>query len=246
MNYASILTNFPGIAAARIPQDVHVFFEDFRAPLIGDALATKWLWTAVSGQSATGCSAFAGTDDDQALAGGILKMTCEATAVDGDNITVHGESFQIKDGYPLYFEARIQTVVKADSNMWVGLTGSDVDCIEGGVAEAVGFETKAGSIYIISAHTTEKETDTGIDLTAAVFVRLAFFFDGVDTIYFYVDVDDDGSFVFVGSRTVSTTAHYVPENVMLTPTLEHSSAGTNSPTAYADYVLCAQQRYRGE
>lgn len=244
MNYASILTNFPGIAAARLPQDVHVFFEDFRAPLIGAALATKWLWTAVSGQSATGLSAFAGTDNVQALAGGILKMLSEATAVDGDNITVHGESFQIKDGYPLYFEARIQAVVIADSNLWVGLTNSDVDVIEGGVTESVGFEIKAGSIYITSSHTSEKQTDTAIDLTAAVFVRLAFFFDGVDTIHFYVDIDDDGDFVYVGSKTVSTTAEYVPENVMLTPTLEHASAGTNSPTAYADYILCAQQRYR--
>lgn len=244
MNYASILTNFPGIAAARIPQDVHVFFEDFRAPLIGAALATKWLWTACSGQSATGLSAFAGTDNVQALAGGILKMTAEATLADGDNITVHGESFQIKDGYPLYFEVRFQAVVIADSNAWIGLTNSDVDCIEGSVAESVGFEIKAGSIYITSSHTSEKQTDTGIDLTAAVFVRLAFFFDGVDTIHFYVDIDDDGDFAYVGSKTVSTTAEYVPENVMLTPTLEHVSAGTNSPTAYADYVLCAQQRYR--
>jgi len=244
MNYASILTNFPGIAAARVPQDVHFFFEDFRTPLIGNTKVTTWKRTACSGQGATGCAILAGTDDHQELAGGILSMTCEATIADGDNLTVHGEGFQIKDGYPLYFESRIQTVVKAVSNMWVGLTGSDADCIEGGVTEAVGFETKAGSIYIITAHTTEKETDTTLDLTAAVFCRLAFFFDGVDTINFYVDVNDDGGFAFAGSRKVSTTLNYVPENVMLTPTVEHSAVGTTSPVAYVDYILCVQQRHR--
>ena len=242
MNYASIFTNFPGIAAARIPQDVHVFLDDFRAPLIGAAGATTWLGSLVG--AGTTALALAGTDDDQSLAGGILAVVASATAADGENLTVHGESFQIKDGYPLYFECRYQSVDASDIDAWFGLTNSDTEIIAGGVTESVGFEIKIGSIYYTSSHTTEAQTDTGLDLTDAKFSRFAFFFDGVDTITFYVDLDDDGGFVQVGTKTVSTTAHYVPENVMLTPTIEVINHATGAETAYIDYILVAQERYR--
>lgn len=242
MNYASIFTNFPGIAAARIPQDVHVFFDDFYQPLIGAEKATTWLATLVG--AGTTHLPLDGTDDTQALAGGILAVVASATAADGANLTAHGESFQIKDGYPLYFETRWQSVDASDINGWVGLTNSDTEIVAGGVTESVGFEIKLGVIYYTSSHTTEAQTSSGLTLKDATFARLAFFFDGVDTITFYVDLDDDGGFVEVGKKTVSTTAHYVPENVMLTPTIEVINAATGAETAYIDYILCAQQRYK--
>lgn len=242
MDYASIFTNFPGIAAARIPQDVHVFFDDFYQPLIGAEVATTWLATLVG--AGTTHLPLDGTDDDQSLAGGILSVVASATAADGANLTAHGESFQIKDGYPLYFEARYQSVDASDIDAWIGLTNSDTEIIAGGTTESVGFEIKEASIYFTSSHTTEAQTDTGLDLVDATFARFAFFFDGVDTISFFVDLDDDGGFVLVGTKTVSTTAAYVPEDVMLTPTVEVINHATGAETAYLDYVLCAQQRYR--
>ena len=242
MNYASIFTNFPGIAAARIPQDVHVFFDDFYAPLIGAEKATTWLATLVG--AGTTHLPLDGTDDDQSLAGGALAVIASATAADGANLTVHGENFQIKDGYPLYFECRLQCVDASDIDAWIGLTNSDTEIIAGGTTESVGFEIKIASIYYTSSHTTEAQTDTALDMVDAKFSRFAFFFDGVDTITFYVDLDDDGGFVQVGTKTVSTTAHYVPEDVMLTPTIEIINHATGAETAYIDYIIVAQQRYR--
>jgi len=244
MNSASILANFPGIAVARAPQDIQVFFEDFHAGLFGAAKATTWLESQIA---TSAVSVLAGTDDHQELAGGMLSIVTASQAADGSNLTVHGESFQIKDGYPLYFETRYQSLDASGINAWLGLSNSDLTIIAAGVTESVGFEIKQGVIYYTSSHTTEAQTSTGLTLTDAVFARLAFFFDGVDTISFYVDLDDDGDFAFVGSKTVSTTAHYVPENVMLTPTIEvvnHASGATETETGYVDYILCAQPRYK--
>lgn len=246
MNKSGILVDFPGLAGAKSPQDVVVFFDDFLgASWNTSADAAVWNETLVA-QAATGLSILDGTDDAEDEAGGVLCIETEATADDGENLQVNGHAFHFADGYPLYYEARLNIKDVSNMDLFIGLSVTDAEIITGGASDRCGFELSGGTLSYLSENTTAQKTvDTAITETDDQWIRVAFLWDGDNELKFYIDDDDDGEFTHLGTLKADVTAHYVCQDMMLTPTIE-AIVGTTATTeiAYVDYVYCAQQRYK--
>lgn len=235
-------------------RDVIAFFDDFIGTNISaTAELGKWLQSTNGG--AIGFAGYANAsvmDASQELTGGWIALTPEATATDYVNLTVNGPAFQIDQGKPLYFETRVFVPDISDINWWIGLTGSDPDLeiIKGGISDAgIGFECiAAGALSFITAIGGNEKTAITGDTVANVDIwKLAFYYDGVDTITFYTAecsaAGHTGELVEVGTRKLSVSGDYCPEDKMLTPTIEAHCEGTgaNDPLC-VDYILCVQQR----
>ncbi len=246
MDRASMLANFPGIAAARVPQDLTVFFDDFHgASWSSTANAAVWNQTLVETQ-ATVAACLEATDEAEDEAGGVLNLVTDATVDEGINLQVNGEAFHMADGYPLYFETRINVGDISNLDCFIGLCVTDPEIFTGGASDRVGFELNEATLSALSENTTnEKSVDTGITETDDDWIRLAFFWDGVNELHFWVDTNDDGNFdTFVCTLKADVTLDYVVQDKMMTPTIEGITGATaTAEKMYVDYVLCVQTRF---
>ena len=239
------------------PRKIIRFWDDFLGYSVSATAGTNpWLATVIGAASAA--TVYAGVDASQELTGGWVALTPDATAADTVNLTLQGQMFQIDQGKPLYFEARIYTPDISDIDGWVGLTGSspDTEIIAGGINDAaMGFEwTGADGIlaFVTDQGGSEKTAATGDVMADGDIWKLAMYYDGADTIYFYTaecsaseaaQKSKSGELVCVGTRKLSTTADYCPEDKMLTPTIEAQGNPTGAcDPLCVDYVLCVQQR----
>ena len=241
-----------GFQNAMAPEDVFCFFDDFIGVQSGAAELGRWKETDIG--AATGVSGLDGTDTYQELTGGWISLTPEATDSDDVNLQVNGEAFQLTAGYPLYFETKLYDPDISDTGWWVGLCNTDTEIIDGGIADAgIGFECdEAGAISTITClGGSEKKVATGDTVANGDIWRLAFYYDGDDTVTFYTGecgvagtaTTLSGELVSVGTKLVSTTADYVPTANMMTPTMEVKNIGGSACDAVSfDYILCVQQR----
>jgi hypothetical protein len=259
----SLPVNFEGFMNARNPQDVVVFLDDFLGPSAsiepdsdmltdGTSPCGPWTLTAVTANSAIGM--VDATYNYLSTLGGVLRITTVASADDGTNLQVAGQAFVIDAdcGLPLYFEARFRTADVSNTDFFVGLSKVDVEIVKTGMDDAIGFLLEAGTLYCSSAESSaEKNVSSGVTMydgaattSNAGWVRGAFYFDGKDTVTFWIDDNDDGEFDFITSLTVSTTLDYLPDDQTLTPTIEVITGTTLSAETFdIDYILVQQQRY---
>ncbi len=232
---------FEGLNSADCRQ-ICTFWDDFldSSMSISDEVS-RWKTTLIA--TATVGALLDGTDASQELAGGIVTLVVDDTVSDCSSMLVNGEAFQLAVGHELYFEAR-WTNTHTDVSTFVGLSSSDEECIAA-LANGVGFLTVGAVLSTSVAKTTANlDTITGITIAALTWNRCAIHFDGIDTVKFYF-AQGDAEFVEVNSLSLSTTAHYIPDDIMLTPTLEaetQSSAAGGS--MYVDYILVQQARQR--
>lgn len=192
-----------------------------------------------------------GTDASQEFSGGIVAMGVGGTVSDGSSMLVNGEAWQIADGHELYFEAR-WTNTDTDISTFVGLSNFDTTTLDDthGViiaadASFMGFRT-TGAVLATHVSNTTANTDniSGITIAALTWNRGAIHFDGIDTIRFYFAQDDD-ELKLVNTLTLSEATDYIPDDIMLTPTLEAvEQTGAGTGFMYVDYVLCQQARQR--
>ena len=249
---------------ARQPQDVFSFFDDFMGPtwsLDADSVSTvttttsaPWTFTSVGGGAKATCACVDATYSYPSTLGGILRMTTVATADYGGNMQVAGTQFVVDQdvGLPLYFEARFRTADVSNTDIFVGLSAVDTEIITSGADDAIGFLLESGVLY---AHTAETSNETSADCAIteadgaattsnAGWVRVAFYFDGSNSVTFLCDGNDDGVFDYVTTKKVGTGIDYLPDDQALTPTIEMIVGTTASAeTADFDYVYCVQQRY---
>lgn len=244
MQNCGIPIDFEGFQNTRMPRDIAVFFDDFiGASWSTTADANIWNQTLIA--QLTTAAVLDGTDDAEDEAGGVLNLITEGTVDDGINLQVNGHAFHMADGYPLYFETRINIGDVSNVDGFIGLAVTDPEIFTGGVSDRVGFELSAGTLSAISENTTvQKTVNAGITETDDDWIRLAFFWDGDDKLVFTVDTDDDGVFDYVTTLKASTTADYVVQDMMMTPTIEFITGATaTAERMYVDYVLCMQQRF---
>lgn len=247
---------FPG-GLNQDARDIITFWDDFLTASFGTADNCDWLETAITGGDA---ALMDGTNAAQETTGGWVYLRPEDTTQDGVNLTLNGEMFQIDQGYPLYFETRIYLPDVSDVALFVGLTESDLEIITGGIAGAsIGFEIDAsGNLYAVSGTGgSEDKADTAVDIPDGAIMKLAFFYDGDDTVTYYAaqcsvgtqgTIDEHftntvgtGELVLIETKKLSTAADYIPEDKMLTPTLEAVRAA-GADDAAVDYVLVQQPR----
>lgn len=232
---------FEGLNSADC-RDVFTFWDDFLDSSMSIAVeVSRWKSTITAG--GTVGAIMDGTDASQELAGGIVQIVVGGTDSDASNMLVNGEAFQIAVGHELYFECR-WTMADTDISTFVGLSSSDPASIEA-LANGMGFLTVGAVLSTsVAKSTANLDTISGITIAANTWNRGAIHFDGVDTIKFYFAQGDD-EMVEVNSLSLTTTAHYIPDDIMLTPTLEaEEQTAAGAGAMLVDYVLCQQARQR--
>lgn len=176
--------------------------------------------------------------------GGILRLTCNDANGDQEQINLYSECFKPAVGNALYFETSlaIEDVDKCD--WFAGLCVDSTDVL-GGVTDRMGFECQHdGNIdSILEQDSTEYSADTTVDISdcasISVFgsnkVKLAFYWDGIDTVKYYVDGTLTNIF------TDNGTTILVPDDETLTPTFQiHTDDGAGATqTMWIDYVYIA-------
>ena len=168
-----------------------------------------------------------------------MVVQCGNTDDDGMGLQVKGEAFKLEDGMPLYFGIRMKLSDATDSEIFVGLSITDID-IAGGISDGVYFE-KLDTATGVSA-ITEDDAETQTDNVATMdtdYHIYEFVFDGdfttaytSGTVKFFIDG------VEVAHHT--TTAN-IPEDTELTPTIEFTS-GTGADTVSVDWLRVIQLR----
>lgn len=177
---------------------------------------------------------------------GILRLTCNDANGDQEQIELYSECFKTAIGKILYFETSlaIEDVDKCDwfAGLYAGVGGGDV---LGGVTDRIGFECQHdGNIdSILEQDSTEYSADTTVDIgdcsSGSVFnankVKLAFYWDGIDTIKYYVDGDLVNTFADNGTTIL------VPDDEAMTPVFQiHTDdAAGATQTMWIDYVYIA-------
>jgi hypothetical protein len=238
-----------GMLNATTPQDIFVFFDDFLSCswatiANGTDEAMKWKSTVIA-QAATGLDIMVATASTPKECGGILTLTSEATDNDGENLQAHGSAFAIESGYPLYFESRWRNGDVSAQEFFIGLAIVDAEILTGGCDDRIGFEMLAGELKATAEESANNKT-VGCAVTEAdaSWMRTAFFYDGDDTVHFYVDDTDNGIFEEKATLNISTTTDYIPDDVAMTPTIEAITAESAANVMYVDYVYVAQARYK--
>ncbi len=223
-------------------RDVFTFWDDF-LDSSNNVLATiaRWKSTFIGGQ--TSPTFLNGTDASQELSGGIVSINVNGTDSDTTSMLVNGRAFQMALGHELYFECRWAVVLTVIGS-FVGLS-QDKDGLVAAVTNGIGFRTVGTALSTVAAKTTENaDTISGITVGALTWMRGAIHYDGIDTVKFYFAQNDD-KMVEVNSLSLSLTADYVPDDIMLTPSLEaECQTAANASSVYVDYVLCQQARQR--
>lgn len=222
-------------------RDVYTFWDDFLdSSISGSVDVARWKSLVVSG---TAPALLDGTDASQELAGGIVACAVGKSASDTSGLMVNGESFQIGPGHELYFEARF-CVTHVDVSCFVGLTGSDASAIAA-LGYGIGFLTVATVMATsVGKSTARIDAVGGITVTADTWYRVAFHYDGDTAITFYL-AEGDEELHEVNQLHLTTDAHYIPNDIMLTPTIEAEQQGaTTGGSLYVDYILCQQARQR--
>ncbi len=232
---------FEGLNQADCRQ-VCTFWDDFldSSMSISDEVS-RWKSTLIS--DGTVAALLDGTDASQELSGGIVTLAVGGTVSDCSSMLVNGESFQIAIGHELYVEAR-WTQTDVDISTFVGLSSSDEECIDA-LSNGMGFLTVSAALYTSVAKSTAKlDLISGITIAALTWNRCAIHFDGIDTIKFYFAQNDD-EMVEVNSLSLTTTTDYIPDDIMLTPTLEaEEETAQGAGSMYVDYILVQQARQR--
>ena len=196
-----------------------------------------WLKTSTDGANDGGdiCNV---ADDGP---GGILVLTCNDANADGENLQLNGSSFKCAVGKSCYFEMSIAILDVDKCDWFVGLAAVDTS-VMAGVNDRIGFEClHDGNIdCLVEEGTNENLEDTLIDIAdcaaianfAAQKVRLAFLWDGVDSVLFFVDG------VLKITMTDNAGAITIPDGVVMTPTIAivtHTGAGAVQ-TMWTDYL----------
>jgi len=222
-------------------RDVYTFWDDFLESSVS-VLAELSRWKSTVADTGTVPALLDGTDASQELAGGIIVMSTGATDSAQSSMLANGESFQIGPGHELYFEARFLVTV-TDTGCFVGLSSSDNDAITA-LANGIGFLTTGTTMQTsVAKSTANVDTIAGVTVAANTWYRVAFHYDGATAITFYLAVGDDELYE-VNQLHLTTTTDYIPNDIMLTPTIDAKNQAGVAAAMYVDYVLCQQARQR--
>lgn len=154
--------------------------EDFIRPTSD---ATDWTETLVGAGATTYLDSVAG----------VMRFTTAAA----DDASVErqrkGEAFSLAVLKPLWFEARVKVAAAkhVESDILVGLCITDTDLMpDPGATNGVYFckdDDDANIDIVTRLGGTSNKQDSTVDLVADTWTRLSFYWDGVDTVFFYID-----------------------------------------------------------
>jgi hypothetical protein len=130
-------------------------------------------------------------------AGDRLIITTGGTEYNGMNLQAHGSAFKIEAGNPLYFGARVSMQNGAKGDYLIGLCEVDTTLLNASGSHAVAVTDDGVYFYQLNDETaftfvnelggTAGTTASGVTTGNATKHDLEFYYDGVDTLYAYVD-----------------------------------------------------------
>jgi hypothetical protein len=196
----------------------HVYFDDFDTYLAGE-------WTVTEVGAAT-----------QALAngdGGLLLVTNAAADNNSSFSQKVGESFLVAAGKKLWFEARLKVSDATESDWVIGLQITDTTPL--GVTDGIFFQKNDGDTNI-DFHVEKDSTVTSSTAIATnvddTYVRLGFYYDGVDSVYAFVN----------GVSTDRLAVTNLPDDEELTVSFGIQNGEAVAKTMTIDYIFAAKER----
>jgi hypothetical protein len=222
----AVKTNPLGQFGMPDPTKWHVFFDDFDTYTAAD-------WTVTE----VGVATQALTDGD----GGLLLVTNAAADNDSSQNQKLGESFLLTSGKKTIFKARLKVSDATQSDLLIGLAVLDTTLIAAagdGVTDGVFFQKDDGvatlDVYCQKDTTTGQTSATSIaTLVSDTFVTLSWYYDGVDSINYYVND--------VHTGTLSATSTYLPDTE-LTVSFAVQNGEAVAKTMTIDYLFAAVER----
>jgi hypothetical protein len=210
------------------PISFHTFFTDFDT-----FAAADWTITEIG---AGGTQAL--TDGD----GGLLLITTDVLDNDSVQLQKVGESFLMASGKKAFFKARFKMADVIQTDFLIGLAVLDTILLSAtdsdGVTDGIFFSKEDGDALLDVA--CQKDVTTGQSRTAAIatlvadtFVTVAWYYDGVDKLFYYVND------VMLGVLDASST--FLPDTE-LTPSIAFMNGEAGAETLTIDYVFAAKER----
>jgi len=205
-------------------------FDDFTSFTTG--VTTEWTETVIG----------SGTCAATAVAGGAILITNSAADNDGYQLQKVPASFTMTSGKKAVFKARFKVSDATQSDLLVGLNVVDTTLLGAtagdGNTDGIFFQKDDGAatlnVYCQKNATTGQTGDTAIaTLADDTFVVVAWYYNGVDKVYYAVD----GS--VLGYLDGSST--YLPDAALTVSVALLNGAGA-AKTMTVDYILAAVER----
>lgn len=217
------LQNGPlGMYGAMDPTKYHIYWNDFDTFAVGD-------WTITTTEAGTGAATEAIADED----GGVLLITNDDADNDADFFQKVGESFLFVAGKQLWFKARFKVSNATQSDVIMGLQITDTTPLA--VTDGVYFikaDDAATMDFVVVKNSTATTASAIATLANATYLTVAFHYDGVSAIKYFVDD------VHLGTSV--TTNLVDDEEMTISFGIQNGSAAAR--TMSVDYVLCAKER----
>jgi hypothetical protein len=157
--------------------------------LAGSYLATDWTITALQGTNTIAVD----TDD----AGGVLRLTTGGTENDGSGYNQKIEAWKFAAGKKLEFETRLKVNDADQVDFVVGLQITDTTPF--GVSDGVWFGTDDEDVLVdfhAAKGSVQKDVAGIASLADDTWIKLGFYYDGGNTIDYYVNDVRAGSVLF--------------------------------------------------
>lgn len=203
------------------PTQWHVFFDDF-----DDYLATDWTITTV--EAGAGSATEALTDVD----GGCLLITNDAADNDADFFQTVGENYTFTTNKKLFFSIRFKVSDATQSDVVCGLQIRDTTPLA--VSNGVYFQKDDGDDNI-DFHVTGSSTSTSVTaagtLVSDTFIVLSFYYNGVDSVQYFIDNVRKGASVITNLPTTELTVSFGIQN-----------GEAVAKTMTLDYIFVAKER----
>jgi hypothetical protein len=206
------------------PTQAHTYFNDFDNYIAGD-------WTVTETQAG---ATQAITNED----GGVLLLTNSAADNDLVALQLSKETFKFEAGKPLFFKAKFAVSDVVESDLVIGLQITDTTplAVTDGVyfSKADGAATLDFSVVKNSTATTASAIAT---LVNATYVTVAFYYNGVDKIYYAAGTDNNDPTIL--GKSVLTN---LPDDEELTISFAVQNGEAVAKTMSIDYIFCSKER----
>lgn len=205
--------------------DYSVYFNDFMNT--ADYAAADWTITTTEAGAGDATEAIAA---DERF--GALVITNDAADNDNDSLQLNEETFKLEAGERLWYEIRVKVSDADQCDMFVGLNITDTTPLD--TSDRIGFQVDDGSAAILCKSEkdgTESSTASGQSLADNTYVKLGFYWDGINKVKF-----------FVNRALVATHTSNIPddENLAITLFLQNGEAVAKVMTV--DYIWCMAER----
>lgn len=205
-----------------LPTQYHSFFDDFDRYVAGD-------WTITTTEAGAGSASQALTDGD----GGLLLITNDAADDDRVFYQKKGESFKFAVGKKLFFEARFKISDATQSDFVMGLQITDTTPLD--VTDGVFFIKSDGAATVtlrVEKDNTATASGTVATMANDTFVRLGFYYNGVDAVFAIVD----------GAAVERLAVTNLPDDEDLTISFGIQNGEAVAKTMTLDYIWAAKER----